>query len=158
MSRRHGEQDDFQSIGPIATGLGRPRDLAGHPGNVYVDTATQNVYLKSNKHGRYSWGAYLFTMAAFNGIMPGQIRWYSVGGLPSELGRDGDYAIVWDPASFQIVPYVWGPRINGAWGNTGEGAPLRFSIPSVLTLLGLGAELDNQSIVINAAPVTFIGL
>ena len=103
----------FKQFGAVLAGSGPPAPSAGDVGDVYIDSATSQLFVKRADGLTDPWGHYLFVVPApYNATL----RWFCAAPPPSAVGRQGDYCLLWGGyPNYGLQPTIYGPRGANSW-------------------------------------------
>ena len=137
-----------KQFGAILRGVGPPVPMAGTIGDLYLDTATAQLFEKrSNGLGdddNDPWGHYLFVVP---NTYVNTLKWFTASPVTNDIGVPGDYALAWAGyGNYGLQPSVYGPKTTSGWPENSEGVDTQIDPSYAGSALSVGATDENGTI------------
>ena len=138
-----------KQFGSILRGFGPPVPQAGVVGDLYLDTQTFFLFEKRATQTTDPWGHYLFQVPA---TYQNSLKWFSSFLPTNDLGVDGDYCLLWSGYNnYGLQPSICGPKVSGAWPESGTGPDLLLDAAYAGYSLPAGASDEGTPIAFSAS-------
>lgn len=125
-----------KQFGSVLRGFGPPAPQAGVVGDLYIDVDTWQFFTKRSTNITDPWSHYIFEVPV---TYRARLKWFLPSAPTSDIGIDGDYALLWAGyPNYGVQPTIYGPKAGGVWPPN--------PVPGAVALNPLYGAIDTHAI------------